>query len=353
VPGLALRTNQRGSAWYLYYRTRTGRQRRPKLGNLEIMTRTEARELAREMLVAVARGEDPAAVHRRSRRTVAQMMERFEREHRPHIKDRTWTDYARIIDLHILPTLGRLNLSDVTRDDVSALHLKMRDTPYQANRMVAVLHKAFEMATDWGWIDANPVRVRRYKEHQRRRYPQPDEASRLLAALQDVRADQPYFAALVALLIFTGCRLNEIMHARWDWVTGDGLHLPDSKGGAKIVPLNSYAREVLRELPRQTGNPYIICGRRRGRPMQCPTGLWSDLIRRAGITNLRIHDLRRYYASVALGRNLALETVGQLLGHRQAQTTKRYAFLMTDAASAASQIVGEAIKKSGSREANG
>jgi len=347
VPGLSLRRGKKGSAWYLYYRTKTGWQRRPKLGNASIMTRTQARQQAREWLVRVARGEDPASDHTRHGRTVQDVIDRFKAEHMPHVKPSTWRMYEHLLDNRIAPKLGKLSLEDVTRDDIAHLHLSMKDTPYQANRMLAVAHKAFAMAVDdWGWMDTNPVRVRRFKEHQRRRYPQPEEAAGLIAAMDVMRPDYPYFIALVELLILTGCRVNEIMSAKWEWIKGDGLHLPDSKGGWKNVPLNSYARDVLAEIPRQVDNPHIICGRRTGDHLKSPKGMWSDLLNKAGITDLRMHDLRRYFASVALSRGLALETVGQLLGHKHYQTTKRYAFLMTDAAGEASQVVGDAMFQS-------
>jgi integrase len=167
---------------------------------------------------------------------------------------------------------------------------------------------------------------------------------RLLEALDGMRPAQPWFVGLVELLIFTGCRLREILNARHEWVRDGALHLPDSKTGEKVVPLNEPAREALARLPRIVGNPYLICGRSRG-PLVGHFKLWRQLLEAAQVTDLRIHDLRRLYASVSLSAGVQLDQVGQVLGHASITTTRGYAYLQQDAARLAAEVAGQVFLK--------
>lgn len=231
-----------------------------------------------------------------------------------------------------------------TRTDILQLKADMRETPVQANRTIALLSHAFNLAEDWGWRDqqSNPChRVKRYRELPRTRYPSDDEAARLMNALFLWKEKQPWFVGMVLLLIMTGCRRMEIQGARREWIQGDRLVLPDSKTGAKIVPLNSQAQAIIRGIPKVQGNPYLIVGRRPGQHLISPGKLWKELLDEAGIEKLHMHDLRRFFASVAISSGNTLEQTMQLMGHTQAQTTKRYAFLMSKQKIDAMQTAGD------------
>lgn len=350
VPGLHVRHMATKSVWYLSYRTRAGKQRRPRLGDARVLSREEARRFALEMLGEVARGGDPSARLRPSAApTVADLAARYAAEYAPRKKPRSQEEDRCLWARHVLPRLGALPVADLTRRHVADLHSAMRATPVRANRAVALLHKALELAIGWGWHPGpNPARVERYAEKPRRRVPSPDEGARLLAALDGWRGEQAPFCGLVELLILTGCRLREIMHARREWIVDGRLRLPDSKTGEKVIPLSSAALAAIARLPVYHGNPYLIPGRRLGQPLQSPGKLWRELLARAGVQDLRIHDLRRFYASMALGSGLSLEAVGQMLGHRQAQTTKVYAYLMDQAQREAAERTAAAITSLGS-----
>jgi integrase len=134
------------------------------------------------------------------------------------------------------------------------------------------------------------------------------------------------------------------MSAKWAWVKPDGLHLPDSKTGEKIVPLSSLARDVLATIPKVKGNPYIIVGRREGAHLVNVSKPWAELMKRARIEDLTRHDLRRFFASAGLSGGLALSQVGELLGHMEPSTTKRYAFLLAGTAQVAADVAAEGVK---------
>ncbi|RWQ35869.1 MAG: DUF4102 domain-containing protein [Mesorhizobium sp.] len=352
VPGLRLRYLATKAVYYLSYRTKTGKQRAYKIGDVRFVTLTAARTNAKDVLARVAKGEDPAGekATAASRPTIDQLREWHAERHSATKNKKSWAeDVAALYVNHIIPHLGAgMAVADVAESHIESLHHKMKATPNQANRVAACLHKAFNLAEKWGWRPrkSNPVHVERYKERKRKRLPQADEAIRLLIALNAMRENDPHFVGLVELLCFTGARLTEIMHARWDWVKPDGLHLPDSKSGIKILPLSALARDVLRDIPRLRRNPYIICGRLHGRHMVNVTHPWKRLMAAANITeNLVRHDLRRFFASAGLSGGLELSHVGNLLGHMDPQTTKRYAFLLTGAAQKMADTAAEQVKE--------
>jgi integrase len=153
-------------------------------------------------------------------------------------------------------------------------------------------------------------------------------------------------AAALRLLIFTGARLREILHLRWEHVDlGRGLLLlPDSKTGRKTIVLNRPALEILQTHPRN--GSLVIVGTHPDRPRTDLKKPWSAVCRGAGREGVRLHDLRHTFASIGAGASLGLPIVGKLLGHSQAQTTARYAHLDADPLLRAANLIGEQIERS-------
>lgn len=334
IPGLTLRTFPSGrAAYYLYYRTHDGTERRPKLGNCPPMTQTQAERIAKQMLARVALGGDPASDRQQAREalTVAQLWERYEAEHLPRKKPRSQANDRSIFKLHILPRWGGRKVASLTASDVSQLHASLAKTPVNANRVLEVVRKAFNLAELWGIIPkgGNPTEgISKFKEQKRRRFLSVEEIYRLAAALDKKEASQPFMVALVRLLILTGARLSEIRTAQWDWYRGGILDLPDSKTGARYIILSEAAQSILNTLPRMNGNPFIIPSLvRTGQPLNRTTELWREICAEAGLKNVRIHDLRHTFASAAVATGSSLHLIGGLLGHSQAQTTMRYTHL--------------------------
>ena len=154
----------------------------------------------------------------------------------------------------------------------------------------------------------------------------------------------PSFLALVRLLIFTGARLSEIQKAQWDWVdfTAGVLRLPDSKTGAKTIMLPAPALDVLAHLVRVNGNPYVIAGEG-DRYLVNVWKQWAVLRELAKLKDIRLHDLRHSFASIGAAGGMSLNIIGGLLGHRQTQTTSRYAHLAADPLKAAANRIADTI----------
>ena len=117
---------------------------------------------------------------------------------------------------------------------------------------------------------------------------------------------------------------------RWDYITPKVMELPDTKTGARRIPLPEAARAVLDSLESPEGNPYIIAGKLEDSHVTDLQHPWRRIRDRAGLPGVRIHDLRHTYASNAVSGGMPIQMVGKLLGHSQIQTTMRYAHLADD-----------------------
>jgi len=227
----------------------------------------------------------------------------------------------------------------------------MAATIYQANRLLAVLRKLFNWCEERGYRPdgTNPCKhVAPYRERSRARFLAEAELARLATALSDAERDgtvSPAATTAVRLLIFTGARRGEILGLRWADVDIERamLRLPDSKTGAKSVYLSPPALEVLAAIPRQPENPYVIVGRRAGEPLADLNHPWAKIRKRAGLEDVRLHDLRHSFASAGAAGGLSLPVLGGLLGHSQPQTTARYAHLSADPLRQGADLIGRRI----------
>lgn len=338
IPGLQLRKLATKSVWYLYHRDRHGIQRKPALGDARVINRIKARELALQILSAVASGKD---VEGSKPNTVADLWAKYEREWLPRKKPRSQQGDKEIWRLHLEPRIGSMLVSEIRPKEISAVHTAMFSTPYRANATMRLLSKMMNLAKKWEWREGdNPVQIDRFKEVKRKRVPSVDEMKRVIAALP---TSDPYLRGLIELLVYTGARKTEIMHCRREWIRDGAIHLPDSKTGDKVIWLSAAAQDCIASIPVTVDNPYLICGRVEGQPMQSPKKGWAGILKRAKVTDLRIHDLRRFYASTGLSAGLTLEAVGSLLGHASTSTTAGYAYMQTSAAKAAADLTGKAI----------
>jgi integrase len=336
VNGFAVRVLPSGNKTFQVQYRQGGRTRRKSLGRVGTVSLDLARSHAREILGRVAVGGNPIELisQERGSPTVANLCDRFLKEHAAQrLKPRTARDYELAIMRTIKPELGTFRLKEVHRSDIVDLHYRLRKTPYQANRVLGLLSKMFTMAEIWELRPdgSNPCsHVQKYPEKSRNRYLSRPELERLGRVLAECLADgseSPFFIAAFRLLILTGCRLSEIQTLRWSYVSENHLELPDSKTGARRIPLPPQAKAVLGDLPQTHGHPFVIEGKL---PNQHATDLqapWRRIRTRAGLEDVRIHDLRHTYASNAVCSGIPLQMVGRILGHSVLQTTLRYAHL--------------------------
>ena len=350
LPGFGVRVYPTGSKVYVVQTRLKGRSKRITLGRHGVISADKARHKAAETIALIKSGQDPDE-KRASEITVTELAERYLEEHVDvHCKPSTQKMYRRVLKRFILPAYGHRAVGEVERQHVAKLHLELRDTPYQANRALDIATKLFNLAEEWKLrTGGNPCKfVRKYREHKRERFLTDEEFRRLGEVLNEMEADGSlpvHPAAAVRLLMLTGCRRNEIVELQWkhvDLATGE-LRLPDSKSGARLVPLSPAAARVLTRLPRIEGNPWVIPGTKPGRHLADLNHYWDRVRERADLEGVRLHDLRHSFASRALALGESLSMIGKLLGHNKIDTTARYAHLARDSIKASSARVADSI----------
>jgi integrase len=178
----------------------------------------------------------------------------------------------------------------------------------------------------------------------RERFLTAEETQRLVSALD---ADENQIAArAVKLLLLTGARRNEITYAKWQYVNWEQrtLLVPHSKSGRpRSIRLNSAALDVLRSIPRAENNQFILPSPLTGRPSPSLHFPWLRIRKRAGLLDIRLHDLRHSFASFLVNEGVSLYVVQGLLGHLNARTTQRYAHLANETLDDAAEVAGNVI----------
>ena len=256
-------------------------------------------------------------------------------------KKRSGKSDTRMLERFVRPAWGKATAASVSRTQVAMLHAQVsKETPGQANRLLAVLKTMWRKAAMWGYVPeshANPaVGVQMNKEYPRERFVKPSELPRLVAAIEkesDIR-----IRAALWLFLLTGARKSELLQARWDCVDLDRgeLRIPRPKQGKPhIYPLSSRALEVLASLPRFDDNPFVIPGDKPGQHLVNISKAWDRVRGRANLQDITLHDLRRSVGSwLAISGHSLLE-IGKVLGHSSPRTTQIYARLTDDVARSA------------------
>lgn len=348
------------------YRTIGGADRLLHIARHGVVTAEEARERAAAVLAEVASGGDPQGTKaaRREEMTVSELCDLYMAEGTTMKKASTLQIDRIRIARHIKPRLGRMKITDVTRADIERLmvdvgagRIRGEATPrtrggiHAASRTVGLLGGIFTFAIERDLVKANPTRgVKRYKDNRRDRFLSPAELARLgdvLAELEQHGGD-PRHLNIIRLLALTGARKNEIARLKWseiDRATGM-LRLEDSKTGAKVVRLGSAALKLIDGLL-SNGSVYVFPDRRDPtRPVGNLDWAWVNIRKRAGMEDLRIHDLRHSFASAGLAGGEGLPLIGKLLGHSHVSTTSRYAHLADDPIRAAADRISERVAAS-------
>jgi integrase len=330
--GFALRVTQGRKSFILEKRIR-GRMRRLTLGPYGPLTVDQARKLAAMHVGAIAQGDDPAQVRqdRLHEPTFGDLTAQYLERHAP--RKRSGRDDQGMLTSHLAVFRTR-KLTDLNRNDVARLHAQVGETaPYRANRLVALLRKMFNLARDWGLhAGENPAtRIQMFSEESRDRFVQPEELPRLFQAIAE-EAD-PAVRAVVLTALLTGARRTEVLTMRWDEVslTRAEWRIPQTKAGRPhLLPLPHALVATLRSLSRVEGNPYVFVGQHGVGHLHDMKRAWERIRMKAGIRDVRFHDLRRTVGSWLAGSGESMPLIGTVLNHRDVSTTAIYARLNLD-----------------------
>lgn len=378
VRGFGLRVTEKGAKSYVFeYRPggggRSANKKRLTIAKVGDMTPDRARKIAEDHRILVKLGKDPMGEKDEWRKamTVNQVADEFLKFIKKERSPNTYNGYEGLLRLYVRPNIGSKKARDVTHADVERIRLSLEDRPATANSVLRVLSSMYNFAANnvrqWVPKRQNPTEdIERFPELERRVKINPDELARLGDAIRvgetvglpwktdptkaskhlpknaedRITLIDPFAAAALRLLMFTGARLREILRLQWKDVDLENnlivvkMHKTARQSGEKEIVLNGPARQVLERLAENKIGVYVIASDSAGEEDEQPRHdlkrPWDAVRSHAGLDHLRIHDLRHIFAGVGAGSHMGLPVIGKLLGHANASSTERYAHLQRD-----------------------
>lgn len=343
-----------GKTFHMRYQTEQGQQRQIKIGAYGDITFDQARKKAKGLRANVVLQGDPAAekTERKGIPTYDELADQHLAFARTYQK--TPANTEAVLRLHLRPRWGKLRLNEIRQQDVAKwLAGKYEEgmAPASVEKLRVMLNRSFELAAKWGipGSQPNPIKhiPRRKFSNARDRYLSTDDARRLLATC--TASENSQLVNIVSLLLLTGARRNELLHAKWEHVDIErkAWFIPDSKTGKpRYVPLSQAAIDIIEKLSKFDKCPWLLPNPKTRKPFTSIKHSWDTARDEAGLAGLRLHDLRHSAASFMINAGIDLYAVGKILGHSDHQSTQRYSHLANDTLLAAVEA-GAAKMQSG------
>ena len=358
LTGFGVRVYPTGGKVYIAQARGADGPKRVTVGRHDVLHPDRARQRAALIIARIKASEEPVPLPLAARLnggpTVSDLAGRYLEEHvAVRLKPRTQVRVRGLLHGHILPALGKVPAAALERTRVVEFHHELSGRPVTANKAIKVLSHMYRLGEGWGLVPegCNPCRsVEKFPERPRERFLTDAEFARLGRVLDEAVANgtaSPMAVTAIRLLMLTGCRKSEILTLRRADVDLDAgeLRLADAKSGPRTVQLPPTAVGLLEALPRRKHSPWVFPGNdREGR--FSGGGLdraWQSVRARAGLEDVRLHDLRHSFASRALALGETLPVIGKLLGHSDIETTARYAHLARDSIHEAAERIAGSI----------
>jgi len=251
-------------------------------------------------------------------------------------RKRTWVEMQREFDLYFKPWHFR-KISDIRRLDVAALQarLKQKRGLYNANHAIRLLSSMFNRATEWGWKGQNPAsHVRLFKETKRERFLLPEEVSAFLTAVN--KEENEAMRDFIYVSLLTGGRRGNVQAMSWPQLDFSlkiwTISAANAKGEETItIPLLPNVVEILERRKKTATGEWVFPGSGRSGHLVEPKTAWKRILKAAGLSDLRLHDLRRTLASWQAINGSSLVVIGKSLGHKNTSSTQIYARLTNSA----------------------
>ncbi|MDE0242490.1 MAG: tyrosine-type recombinase/integrase [bacterium] len=342
LKGFGVRVYPTGLRRYFIHAQAEGTRIWKVVGDADDMNVDDARTQARVML-AELKGRVPTAPQAPLFEAVAEeVFRRYARNWKPRTLEVNRGYYGK----QILPWFRGRPIVGITSQDIRAWFASLHRIPVAADRSLPVLSVIMTQAEIYGYRPegSNPCHgIRRYRRKGRERFLSEEEVRRLGEVLARHEGDHPMCVAIIRLLLLTGCRKREIATLRWKEYREGHLHLADSKTGPRMVWLSSPARLILEEQPRISTWVFPSTRTRMSVGRSMVDAFWMRLRSEAGLQDVRLHDLRHSFASIAIMTGENVLTVGRLLGHNDPGTTLKYTHITSDAAVHAAQKLGPVL----------
>ncbi len=348
APGLGIRVRTSGFRGYVFHRRGAKMARRVSLGPAALKSVEEARRECLQVQLEED-GRAPAGMP-----ATALFRDYVEDPWKAGMTGRWKPSTQRSVEARLrtqlLPAFGHLRLGQITPASIDAWFERYSiAAPGNANKALAILRQILNHAVAGGLIAVNPARQTTMNPRPRlTRFLSAEEIARLIEALDHCVAERPARAPqadIIRLLLLTGCRKSEIKNLQWSEIHGNTLRLSDSKTGPRVVYLSEDARALIDGQRRNGGQFVFPSPADPGRPRGDELRLWGLARERAGLADVRLHDLRHTYASQAVMRGIPLPVVARLLGHSQVQMTIRYAHVGDRDVEAAAERIGAAVAR--------
>ncbi len=341
--GFGVRVYPSGRKCYFIHIQHEGRRAWNVVGDASSTRLADAREQARSMMAATRRGTLPRT-DRTLFETVAE--EVFHRYGRNNWKPRTLKVNRYYLKNQLLPWFQGRQVGDITVADVQDWFASLHRTPVSADRAAPVLSVIMACAETYGYRSegSNPCRgIKRYRRQGKERFLSEDEISRIGFSLKRHQDTSPTLVAIIRLLLLTGCRKTEVVTLRWRDYRNGHIHLSDSKVGPRMVWLSTPARSILDGLHRKS--TWVFPSPRTAKSLTTAPveRFWQHVRSEAGLQDVRLHDLRHSYASIAVKQGESIVTVGRLLGHSDPETTLKYTHLNDDRVMEAARAMGTVL----------
>ena len=344
LKGFGVRVLPSGGKRYFIHSQYRGRRVWKMIGEAEDIGVEEARSRAAALLAAIRHGEHAPAIPEETvfEAVAEEVFRRYGRNWKPRTVKVNWEYYRN----QILPWFRGRQITEITGKDVQEWFAALHATPAAADRSAPILSVIMGQAEVYGYRpeDSNPCKgIRRYRRRGRERFLSAPELRRLAVVLDRHEADYPLHVSFIRLLLLTGCRKSEVLTLEWSCFREGKLFLRDSKTGPRTIWLSSAAKDVLNRLSRRTG--WVFPSPRKDGFLSASAigPFWQRVRVEAGLCDVRLHDLRHSYASIALMRGETVLTIGRLLGHNDPGTTLKYTHLADGVVREAAETVGSVL----------
>jgi integrase len=349
--GLVLETRQSGGkTYYLRYTNARGKQRMYRLGDATVLTLAQARKKCRTELNNIAMGQDPGS-DKATLRSVPTFAQFIEEQYLPHVRSykKSWETDVSLLKNHLLPRFSSRYMDEISRQDIVKMHGDRRASgaaPGSANRLLIMMRYIFNLALRWEvpGVKGNPTKnvPLMAEDNKKERYLSEEEARRLYEAV--CKSENTMLQYIVPMLILTGARKREVLDAKWEDFDFDRRlwRIPTTKlGKPRHVPLSDGVMSLLSGMERR--GDWVFANPKTNKPFVSIFCAWNTAREKAGLSDVRVHDLRHSFASLLINSGRSLYEVQKLLGHTQIKTTQRYAHLAPETLLAASNAATKAV----------